>query len=63
MYQNQPVPSEIGDEIFGHCLLDMNDILVNNRFDLKEMDGFKEIFPFVDSRQNRSSSQHLNSQE
>ncbi|KAG2194432.1 hypothetical protein INT46_003501, partial [Mucor plumbeus] len=39
--QNQPVPSEISNETFGHCLLDMNDILVNNRFDLKE------IFPLL----------------
>ncbi|KAK4509578.1 Vacuolar calcium ion transporter [Mucor velutinosus] len=47
---NQPVPTEITDEMYGHCLLDLNQILVANQFDLKTMDGFKDVFPTVDTR-------------
>ncbi|KAK4512392.1 uncharacterized protein ATC70_003091 [Mucor velutinosus] len=49
---NQPVPTEITDEMYGHCLLDLNQILVANQFDLKTMDGFKDVFPTVDTRDN-----------
>ncbi|KAK4511694.1 uncharacterized protein ATC70_007237 [Mucor velutinosus] len=52
---NQPVPTEITtDEMYGHCLLDLNQILVANQFDLKTMDGFKNVFPTVDTRDNHA---------
>ncbi|KAK4511760.1 uncharacterized protein ATC70_007304 [Mucor velutinosus] len=49
---NQPVPTEITDEMYDHCLLDLNQILVANQFDLKTTNGFKDIFPTVDTRDN-----------
>ncbi|KAK4516577.1 uncharacterized protein ATC70_011551 [Mucor velutinosus] len=56
---NQPVPTEITDEMYGHCLLDLNQILVANQFDLKTMDGFKNVFPTVDNtRDNYAYPEH-----
>ncbi|KAK4515822.1 uncharacterized protein ATC70_010779 [Mucor velutinosus] len=51
---NQPVPTEITDEMYSHCLLDLNQILVANQFDLKTMDGFKNVFSTVDTRDNHA---------
>ncbi|CEP12386.1 hypothetical protein [Parasitella parasitica] len=53
---NQPAPAEVTDEMFGHCLLDMNDFLSNHRFDLKDMESFKDEFPTADTRQHQAST-------
>lgn len=46
-----PVPTTINEEMFGHCLLDMNDILaVHNKVNLKQMEGFEAIYPLEDTR-------------
>lgn len=48
--RNEDVPTEFTSEMFDHCLLDLNDMLLENGYDLKNMDGFKDIFPATDSR-------------
>ncbi|KAI8646733.1 hypothetical protein BD408DRAFT_428429 [Parasitella parasitica] len=66
-YQKNPANANnplfaISDEMYGHCLLDLNDILADHRYDLQTMEGFKEIFPSVDTRANRPSN-HSNTFE
>lgn len=47
---------EILEEMYEHCLLDLDDILANHRHDLKAMEGFAGIFPAIDSRANRDTN-------
>ncbi|CEP09527.1 hypothetical protein, partial, partial [Parasitella parasitica] len=66
-YQQDPTNarnplSTISDEMYGHCLLDLNDILADHRYDLQTMEGFSGIFPSVDTRANRQRN-HSNTYE
>jgi hypothetical protein len=40
----------ISEEMYGHCLLDLNDTLVDHRYDLRTMEGFVTVFPTSDTR-------------
>lgn len=61
--QNLPLPTSITEEMFGHCLLDMNDILaIHNKVNLKEIEGFEEVYPQEDTR-STSAGQRLTSIE
>ncbi|CEP10553.1 hypothetical protein [Parasitella parasitica] len=44
-------------------MLDMNDILANNRLGLKTMDGFDPVFTTTDSQHEHSSSEQSSSIE
>lgn len=66
-YQQDPANANnplmaISDEMYGHCLLDLNDILADHRYDLQTMESFRDIFPSVDTRANRHSN-HSNTFE
>jgi hypothetical protein len=66
-YQQDPANANnplmaISDEMYGHCLLDLNDILADHRYDLQTMEGFRDVFPSVDTRANRHSN-HSNTFE
>jgi hypothetical protein len=55
--QRLSVPTSITEEMFSHCLLDMNDILsVHNKVNLKQMEGFKDVYPQEDTRSVNSGS-------
>lgn len=58
---NEPI-FELSVEMFEHCLLDLNDILADHRYDLKTIEGFRSIFPNVDTRANRNTN-HLKTYE
>ena len=50
--------------MYAHCLLDLNEILVNNhRFDLRTKEGFRDIFPEDDTRSLNGEATRLNSSE
>lgn len=49
----------ISEEMYGHCLLDLNDILAYHRYDLRTMEGFRTIFPAADTRGN-DNARHSN---
>ncbi|CEP10913.1 hypothetical protein [Parasitella parasitica] len=60
-YQRDPTNarnrlSAISDEIYGHCLLHLNDILADNCYVLQTMEGFSDIFSSVDTRANSQSN-------
>ncbi|CEP10907.1 hypothetical protein [Parasitella parasitica] len=60
-YQRDPTNarnplSAISDEMYGHCLLHLNDILADNCYVLQTMEGFSEIFSSVDTRGNSQSN-------
>ncbi|KAL7308757.1 hypothetical protein PS15m_011925 [Mucor circinelloides] len=53
---------DISTEMYEHRLLDLNDIRADYRFDLKTMDGFKDVFPNTDTRANANTN-HSNTYE
>ncbi|CAO3618552.1 unnamed protein product [Mucor hiemalis] len=62
--QQTEIPSIISDEMYGHCLLDLNDILMDNhRFDLKGVEGFGNAFPEEDTRSSSGIEVRQNSAE
>ncbi|KAG1096320.1 hypothetical protein G6F42_018386 [Rhizopus arrhizus] len=50
---------EISQEMYNHCLLDLNDILTNHQYDQQSMEGFSDIFPSADTR-NTGNASHSN---
>ncbi|CEP12863.1 hypothetical protein, partial, partial [Parasitella parasitica] len=49
------IPHQITDVMYGHCLLDLAEILLEHRYDLSKMEGFKYVFPTEDTRFKRST--------
>lgn len=47
---NNAVPGSTTEEMYGYGLLDVNDILATHSYDMKTMDGFKDVFPQYVSR-------------
>ncbi|CEP10732.1 hypothetical protein [Parasitella parasitica] len=47
---------EISTQMFEHCLLELSDILADHSFDLKPMEGFKEVFPAAGTLASNSSN-------
>ncbi|KAL7322346.1 hypothetical protein PS15p_212248 [Mucor circinelloides] len=54
--------SAISEEMYGHCLLDLNDILADHRYDLRTMEGFRTVFPAANTRGN-GNARHSNTFE
>ena len=44
------IPQAIKETMYGHCLLYLNEILLDHRYDLRNMEEFKDVFPAEHTR-------------
>ncbi|CEP10250.1 hypothetical protein, partial, partial [Parasitella parasitica] len=52
----------ISEKMYGHCLLDLNDILADHLYDIRFMEGFHTVFPATDTSKS-GNARHSNTFE